>query len=1226
MAGSRRSLGQPPQPPDAPAVTPEPGELVLAAPPAPADGGSGLAGITQVLGTLVSTALLATLLGSTAGGRWHTVLAGLLGLVAALGLVAVVVDRRRHRARTVTAPRAAYLRHVERVVATLRDSTAAQRRALEHQHPHPLALPCVAEEGSAVWAGGDALLVRYGVSDQPPWLRLVAPADDPLRPTTPRLTEVVARLVSAHAVQRDLPATVDLRAHRHLEVQGPLPGARSVARALVCSAAAALGPLHLAVAVLTEEDGLDEWGWVGWLPHAFSSYAGDLPDGRHLLLVVEGGPPPAELPAAHTVLALPTWPTDDTAVRLLAGGGALVTGTLDRCDVATAEALARRLARRPVTTSSRVPGLLSLLGIDGVDRLDPRTAWRPRPEADLLRVPLGSGEQGQPVHLDLKESALQGLGPHGLVVGATGSGKSELLRTLVLGLALTHAPEQLNLVLVDFKGGAAFAGLAGLPHVAGLITNLADDLALVARMREALDGELVRRQEVLRAAGDVGSARDLARARAAGADVPALPSLLVVVDELSELLAADPELADLFVRLGRLGRSLGVHLLLASQRLEEGRLRGLDAHLSYRIALRTFSAAESRAVLGVPDAFDLPAVPGLAILRCGPDAPVRFRTAYVSGPVPASWSPARPTTDAIVPWTVGEVGATASRPVPPSAPVPERTVLEHVVERLRGLDPGVRRLWLPPLGEPETLDRLMPDVAPDPVLGLVSRHWRAAGPLRLPVGVIDLPRLQRRDVLTVDLTGAGGHVAVVGGPRTGTTTVLQTLVAALALTTTPQETQVYVVDLGGGFAAYAGLPHVAGIGTRLEPDVVRRIVSEVDEIVDRRSSGGEADEHGEVFVVVDGWGLLPPDLDDVADGLQRIATRGLAHRCHLLVAASRWADLRPGLRDALGTRIELRLGDPTDSEIDRRAAALVPRRRPGRGLVEGPSHVLTALPRLDGRTDPASLRTGVADLVSRVAACWPGPAGPRLRLLPALVTPDHLDEPRGSTRLLLGLAEHDLTPVGPDPEHDPHWLVLGEGGSGRSNALRGYLRGLVRTQAADRARVVLVDPRRSLLGEVPTTHLLRHLTTAAQTAPAVAEVAAYLAGRLPDERVTAAELPDRSWWAGPEIFVVVDDHELVAPGQASPLLPLLPLLGQAHDVGLHLVVARHSGGAARAFYEPVLQALRDLATPTLLLSGSPDEGPLVGGVRPVAAPPGRGLWVTRRGSEVVQLAWHPPAG
>ncbi len=206
---------------------------------------------------------------------------------------------------------------------------------------------------------------------------------------------------------------------------------------------------------------------------------------------------------------------------------------------------------------------------------------------------------------------------------------------------MTHSPEQLNLVLVDFKGGATFAGMADMPHVSAVITNLANELTLVDRMQDALSGEMVRRQELLRDAGNYASIRDYEKARANGEDLAPMPSLFIVVDEFSEMLSAKPEFIDLFVAIGRLGRSLGLHLLLASQRLEEGRLRGLESHLSYRVGLRTFSAGESRAVLGVPDAYELPAVPGLGYLKPDQSTLLRFKAAYVSGP-PSRPRPGQP--------------------------------------------------------------------------------------------------------------------------------------------------------------------------------------------------------------------------------------------------------------------------------------------------------------------------------------------------------------------------------------------------------------------------------------------------------------------------------------------------------------------------------------------------------------------------------------------------------
>ncbi|MDI6910505.1 type VII secretion protein EccCa [Nocardioides sp.] len=1014
----------------------------------------------------------------------------------------------------------------------------------------------------------------------------------------------------------------------------------------------------------------------------------------HLLLVIDGG----ELPPGNhvvppdglhgvTLLDLPArWDELEDATRLRiqltaepAADGrhpvlALrlreepIRARADQCSVATAEALARRLT--PLHTiaaggaelgAGEIAGAadyLELLALGDVHTLDPATAWRSRPARDRLRVPIGLGEGGSVVHLDIKESAQQGMGPHGLVIGATGSGKSEFLRTLVLGLALTHSPEQLNMVLVDFKGGATFAGMSELPHVSAVITNLAQELTLVDRMQDALSGEMVRRQELLRETGNYASVRDYERARAGGENLDPLPSLFIVVDEFSEMLSAKPEFIDLFVAIGRLGRSLGLHLLLASQRLEEGRLRGLESHLSYRIGLRTFSAAESRTVLGVPDAYELPADPGLGYLKPDQATMLRFKAAYVSGP-PAGRARVRRDeggrVQGILPFTIAEVLALdvaepEPEPVVVEQPGDQESLLDLAVRRMAGHGPAAHPVWLPPLDVPDTLDDLMPDLTEDPRLGVVSPHWRRLGGLVVPLGTADRPREQRRDTLTVDLGGAGGHAAVVGGPRSGKSTLLRTLVASISLTTTPQESQFYVLDFGGGtFSPFVDLPHVAGVATRSESDVVRRIVAEVRGVVDRReahfrahgidsietyrsrrAAGRVDDGYGDVFLVVDGWGTLRADFDDLELELQQLATRGLTFGLHLLVGAARWADFRTAVRDLFGTRLELRLGDPMDSEIDRRTATLVPTGRPGRGLTTSRLHFLAALPRIDGSADVESLGDGVGDLIKRVAAAWTGPSGPKLRLLPEMIG---LDDVRAlarpgadDRRLLIGVNEADLGPVALDADAEPHLLVFGDGRSGKSALLRGYAREVMRTRTPEQAQLVVVDYRRSLLGEVPEEYLLNYLTSATLAQPAIRDLASYLESRLPGPDVTPDQLRNRSWWSGAEVFVLVDDYDLVATQQNSPVQALLPLLPQARDVGLHLVAARRSGGASRALYEPVIQSLRDLAMPGLLLSGSPDEGPLLGSHKPQPAPPGRGRLVTRdRGAEVVQLAWCEPS-
>ena len=662
--------------------------------------------VVPMLGSLGSIVVVLTMGGSTPGGQSRTLLAAGTFLFATLGFVVVQLDRqRKQRTQAITGPRTEYLRYLGTVRKMARDAAAQQRAALLWRHPDPRALPTLAAERSRVWehVAADALFlhVRYGVCSQPLSLELVPPDELPIDQVDPAAASALSRLLAVHRVQPSLPTVVDLRAFDRIEVCGPDVEARALARAILCSAATFQSPEHLAIAVLASEESLAEWDWVKWLPHALSGQDSDaigprrmvstsmaelaslLPSHAHVLVVVDG----AELPPGHhgmTVLDLPSrWDelADSSRLRLLfADDGEVddgrpvisalrlreppVRAAADQCDLATAEAVARRLTPLHVVAAEasgagEITGpsdLMDLLGLGDVHRYDASSAWRTRPARDRLRVPIGLGDGGATVHLDLKESAQQGMGPHGLVVGATGSGKSELLRTLVLGLALTHSPEQLNMVLVDFKGGATFAGMSAMPHVSAVITNLAHELALVDRMQDALSGEMVRRQELLRDAGNVASVRDYERARMAGERLAPLPSLFIVVDEFSEMLSAKPEFIDLFVAIGRLGRSLGLHLLLASQRLEEGRLRGLESHLSYRVGLRTFSAQESRTVLGVPDAYELTPMPGLGFLKPDQSTLLRFKAAYVSGP-PASARHQAVTRDesgvlqGILPWT-----------------------------------------------------------------------------------------------------------------------------------------------------------------------------------------------------------------------------------------------------------------------------------------------------------------------------------------------------------------------------------------------------------------------------------------------------------------------------------------------------------------------------------------------------------------------------------------------
>ncbi len=644
-------------------------------------------------------------------------------------------------------------------------------------------------------------------------------------------------------------------------------------------------------------------------------------------------------------------------------------------------------ADQPLTTST---GLTDLIGVANIRTLTPSTSWRPRPARDRLRVAIGVGTTGQAVELDIKEAAQGGMGPHGLVVGATGSGKSELLRTLVLGLAITHPPDYLNFVLVDFKGGATFNKLDALPHTSAVITNLSDELGLVDRMKDAISGELNRRMELLRSAGTFASLRDYDQARALGADLPALPTLLIVVDEFSELLTAKPDFLDLFITIGRVGRSLGVHLLLASQRLEEGRLRGLDTYLSYRIGLKTFSVAESRIVLGAPDAFELPTAPGNGYLKFDTTGLVRFKGAYVSGPVRDS----RVGADDLG-WVdpqafrlVAEPAAQPVRHAPQLAPgisdgdpavvatlAPgsggtddadrderttgsAQTLLDVAVSRLAGSGVPAHEVWLPPLKNHRHWICCCPSGSVRGAVGTDGAPVPATAFLQVPLGWVDKPFDQTRGLLTIDMSGAAGHVAIVGAPQSGKSTALRSLICALALTHTPEEVQVYCLDFGGGsLSSLAGLPHVGVVAGRLQPELVRRTVAMVNRMLTRREEAFTAagvgslaewrervgagavagDGFGDVILVIDGWGALKEFFEPFEAQLTSMAARGLNYGIHLVIAAGRWPEIRPALKDLIGSRIELRLGDPLDSEINPKTRRRCPGEPAGPRPVPGPA-------------------------------------------------------------------------------------------------------------------------------------------------------------------------------------------------------------------------------------------------------------------------------------------------
>ncbi|MFF7341552.1 type VII secretion protein EccCa [Streptomyces sp. NPDC008163] len=1249
---------------------------------------------------------------------------GVLMLVSTLAMVvAQVVRFRRGTQGRAADVRRDYLARLARARRAVRRTARAQREGLLFTHPAPGQLWSVVAGGSRVWerrpGDADFGVVRIGLGRQRLATPLAVPEHAAGEPE-PVCADAVRRFVAVHGSLDGLPLCVPLREAYRVRLSGSAEPVGAAARALVAQLVTLHSPRDLVVAVVAARDRAACWEWVKWLPHVqvpgevdgagtkrlcardtaglepllgallegrgrFVPEGAPLPDRPHVVVVLDGAgvAPGSALGAAGGVEGVTLvevapgdaeGPRGALCVRVRAGvlEAECGVGVPDGLSLPGAEALARRLA--PLRAGGRdgdeplsaALDFTDLLELGDAGAVEVERTWRPRPVAERLRVPIGVGEDGVPVVLDLKESALDGMGPHGLCVGATGSGKSELLRTLVLGLAVTHSSETLNFVLADFKGGATFAGMAGMPHVAAVITNLADDLALVDRMGDALRGELQRRQELLRAAGNFAGVHDYERARAAGAALEPLATLVLVIDEFSELLAAKPDFIDTFIRIGRIGRSLGVHLLLASQRLEEGRLRGLETYLSYRIGLRTFSAEESRAALGVPDAYDLPPLPGSGFLKTGTRELTRFKAAYVSGPYRAG-GPGRAVGErpggcaaalfSALPVAAAMPVSAAEEPCAPAPASPARggatvadSVLDVVVRRLEGRGVPAHQVWLPPLDRSPGLDALLPGLGTDPERGFTVAGDAGPGGLVIPLGLVDKPFEQRREVLFQDFSGAAGHMLVVGGPQSGKSTLLRTLVTSFALTHTPREVQFYGLDFGGGaLDSLSGLPHVGSVASRLDPERVRRTVAEVAGVLrareemfrargigsmaayrrERARGGLSGEAWGDVFLVVDGWGGFRTEYEELEPVVTDIAARGLGYGVHVVLTAARYLEVRAALKDQLTGRLELRLGDVSDSEFDRRVAAQVPAGMPGRGQVAEGLHFLAASPCLGPVEDAAGLPDRAAALAGRIRDDWAGPPAPPVRLLPAVLPAERL--PKGNEfpqrGVAIGIAETDLEPVFVDFDADPFLLVFGESESGKTALLRLLARQIARRYSPDEAKLVVGDYRRGLLGALPESHLLEYAPTPDALATHMEALAGVFARRRPPADVTPRQLRERSWWTGPRIFVVVDDYDLVATGTGSPLAPLADWLPFARDTGVRFVVARNCAGASRAMYEPFLQRIKELGAQGVVLSGDPAEGDLVGSVRARPMPPGRACMATRRGGKsLVQTGWLPERG
>ncbi len=1104
-------------------------------------------------------------------------------------------------------------------------------------------------------------------------------------------------LLDTQRTVRDVPTGIDLTKVSRITVLGDGAEVRAALRAWIAQAVTWHDPTVLGVALVTRDLEGQDWSWLKWLPHidipgqldavgparylstdpeelvsllgsalvdrpAFTGQPADAL--RHLLIVVDdpdydvNGTALAVGRAGVTVVhrsstapnreqysdpekpilriahgAIERWQTGgwqpyiDSADQFGADDAAHLARQLSRWDSNPTHAGLRSAATRGATFST-------LLGIPDASRLDVPALWAPRRRDDELRVPIGVTGTGEPLMFDLKDEAEGGMGPHGLMIGMTGSGKSQTLMSILLSLLTTHSADRLIVIYADFKGEAGADSFRNFPQVVAVISNMAEKKSLADRFADTLRGEVARRELLLREAGRkiqgsaFNSVLEYENARESGAagalDLPPIPTLFVVADEFTLMLADHPEYAELFDYVARKGRSFRIHILFASQTLDVGKIKDIDKNTSYRIGLKVASPSVSRQIIGVEDAYHVESGKehkGIAFLVPAPGAaPIKFRSTYVDG----IYDPPK-TTKALVVQSVPEPklftsaiveqdhGTVISGGEDDEFAGPPRKLIATIGEQLARYGPRAPQLWLPPLDEPIPLTAVLARA------GVPQRQWR------WPLGEIDKPFEMRRDPLVFDATSSAGNVVIHGGPKSGKSTALQTFILSAASLHSPRDVTFYCLDYGGGqLRMLEDLAHVGSVASALEPERIRRTFGELEQLLlsrqrreafrEKQDNGSGADDgFGEVFLVIDNLYAFGRDNTDqfntrnpLLAKVTELVNVGLAYGIHVVITTPSWLEVPLAMRDGLGLRLELKLHDARDSNVRvvgalRRPADAVPHDQPGRGLTTAAEHFLFAAPELDQ--------------VAAINARYPGMAAPPVRLLPTNLAPDQLGALyRGSERVVIGQREDDLAPVILDFAENPLLMVFGDSKSGKTTFLRHIIRTIRENSTDDQVAFTVLDRRLHLVDE-PLFADNEYTANVDRIIPAMLGLSNIIESRRPPAGLSPAEL-SRWTYQGHTHYLIIDDVDQVpdSPAMSGPYIgqrpwtPLIGQLSQAADLGLRVIVtARATGSGHGLMTSPLLRRFNDLQATTLMLAGNPQDSGKIRGQRFGRLPAGRAI-------------------
>lgn len=812
-------------------------------------------------------------------------------------------------------------------------------------------------------------------------------------------------------------------------------------------------------------------------------------------------------------------------------------------------------------------------------------------------------------------------GPHGLVAGTTGAGKSELLQTIVASLAVGNRSDEMNFVLIDYKGGAAFKDCAHLPHTVGMVTDL--DGHLTNRALESLGAELRRRERLLASAG----AKDIEDylEKKTPADPP-MPRLLIIVDEFAALVQELPDFVTGLIDITRRGRSLGTHLILATQRPAGVVSAEIKSNTNLRIALRVTDVGDSTDVIDAPDAARIPkSLPGRGYARLGHSSLVGFQSSRIGGRPPGVVSDAPAWA-----WAYTTADLSAGPPIPPedeNAMAGTPTDLSRLVETISSATalagyPVPSSPWLPPLPDQIT--------AAD-ILAAHPENSPNEASLRLPLGLTDLPARQSQEVATWSIAD-GANLAVVGMGRSGRSGLLRLIGATIGQHLSPVDVHIYVVDCGGNaMLPLVNLPHAGAVVTRDQPDRIGRLATLIQHIIAGRQQQLAVDGYADVteqrahtspesrlpYIVIlfDNWDIFTQVYDNYDGGAlisawQDVFQQGAAAGIRVVVTGDR--SLLGGRMAAMfPDKLLLRLPDPSDYGVIGMSVKTVPSTvSPGRGFRAGgavETQIALIAPDPAGTAQTAALHNICRDAKLRWADLDPTTRPPRVDVLPARFTTSQIHEltptdvPDTAIPVAVGgdtLSLRSLDAI----EHGPALLVTGPRRTGRSTVLV-TMATFARRQGWN---IMTITPRISPLRRFAAS---AQVFAAFEATPNKDEFAAALAG--------LRESPNPS-------IVLVDDIELITQdGWQADLL--VEHIAAIRDTGSIFVGAGTPANMTPMYSGPV-SVLKKSRSGVALSPQTTVDADLFSITLPrsalgAAMPPGGGYIVRAGEAERVQVIW-----